>query len=242
MLLFLVVAYVAAWASPVSSFQLRFLVPIAPPLSVLCALGLTHCLAPRPAWARRAGHAALGLVMVLNLPPFIPLHEGDRESRGPLAHVTRIVPLPVVIGRQSEDEYLRREVGTYGAWRYLAASASPAALVLDAAGGDNFYATRNRVPVDAPPALGAWAEGAGAEATILATFARLHVTHVLFDRDSLRRMAGKGAVLASEAFREDWLRLEYEDERAVVYRVLPARSSTMQRSFLPSCLNASKGW
>ena len=53
-LTWLVVGYTAVWASPVSSFQMRFLVPIVPALAMLAASGVSYSLrvASAAAWRR----------------------------------------------------------------------------------------------------------------------------------------------------------------------------------------------
>ena len=226
-LVYLFLGYVVVWACPVSSFQLRFLVPIVPVMAVLAAVGLTR-------FFRRSGWA-LVVLLALNLPPFTPLHEGDREHWNAwLSHVVRTIPMGVVTGRESADAYLRRDVPTYGAWQHLRDAPSNATVVFESGGGDNLYATQPKIPIDAPLARGGWAEGPGADATVRETLQRLHITHVLLDKDWLAKMASEGAALASPAFRDTHLVLEYEDPRALLYRVAPTRSDAMQRSFLPN--------
>ena len=177
-LIYLVVSYVAVWASPVSSFQLRFLLPIVPAMSVLAAVGLTRLTAAATPRAARTGVTCVAALLFLNLPPFTPLHEGDRERwNGWLTHVVRTFPVGVLVGRETQEAYLRREVATYGAWRHLEAATPPRGTrVLEAGGGDNLYAARQRIPIDATLSRGGWAQGSGAEATVLATLARLGIT------------------------------------------------------------------
>jgi hypothetical protein len=206
-------------------------------MSILCAVGLTRLAAAAgPRAARTAVTACLAALLFLNLPPFTPLHEGDRERWNSwLTHVVRAAPVGVVVGREPQEAYLRREVATYGAWRHLEAATPPRGTrVLEAGGGDNLYAARQRVPIDATLSRGSWARGSGADAAVLATLARLGITHVLFDKDWLARMDRERAALASPSFRRDSLELEYEDSRALVYRVAPTRSSATERSFRPN--------
>jgi hypothetical protein len=237
LLVFIVLGYVVVWASPLSSFQLRFLVPVVPLMSVLAALGLTHFLGGFR--SRCAAAWLVAALLALNLPPVTSLHEGDRRGfAGWLTHVVRALPSGVVAGRESEDAYLRRDVPTYGAWQHLSArssDASPAwALVLEAGGGDNFYATWPKIPADSALARGAWTEGAGAEEVVRGTLGRLGVTHVLFDRRELARMTSEGAALASPALRQRILTIEYEDARALLYRVAPPVPIATERSLRPN--------
>ncbi|HSK11158.1 MAG TPA: hypothetical protein VK911_16365, partial [Vicinamibacterales bacterium] len=167
---------------------------------------------------------------LLNLPPFIPLHEGEREGwDGWLTHVIRQVPLRVVIGRESEDAYLRERVATYGAWVH--ASQLPGdARVLEFGGGDNFYATREKLSVDAIVARDAWASGESGVERAAAMLSAQGITHVLIDKSLLPSLRENGVALVSQAFLPR-LRVEYEDDRAVLYRVEadPARTTGPRR-------------
>lgn len=231
-LVYLVVGYVAVWASPMSSFQLRFLVAIVPAMCVLAALGLSYMTAEFG--SRRTALVWLtAALLALNLPLFTPLDEGDRHGwQGMLTHVARAVPLGVIVGGETEDAYLRRDVPTYAAWQHLASSApTPPVLVLEVGGGDNLYATARKIPADAALARGAWVGGPKGPAVVRETLDRLHITHVLFDRIELERMVGEGAALASPEVRKRDLVLEYEDQQALLYRVAPTRSIATERNF-----------
>jgi hypothetical protein len=233
-LLFLAAGYTAVWASPLASFQLRFLVPIVPALAALTAGGMARLgqLLGASSWERGA-RAFLACLLLSNLPPFISLQEGDRVGwNGWLTHVMRDVPAGVVLGRESAASYLSRRVATYGAWQFLARASPQSATVLEVGGGDNYYATRARLQVDATAARGAWSAGPTAVQDTLKALDRLGIDYVLFDRAWLERMAGDRAALASPRFRADHLVLEYEDERALVYRFAPTASSAVRLSFL----------
>ena len=80
--------YLALWASPLSSLQLRFLVPVLGPLAVLAAAGFDAAWQLARERVPAAGAvlaAAVVVVLALALPPFIELHEPDGE--GTLTHV-----------------------------------------------------------------------------------------------------------------------------------------------------------
>ena len=83
--------YGAIWASPVSSYQLRFLVPAWLPCAALLAAGTGLVLdRVRSPLARIAVHAALSLVLLVCLPPWTIFHDGDRRGwDGWLTHVVR---------------------------------------------------------------------------------------------------------------------------------------------------------
>jgi len=188
-------AYVAVWASPISSYQMRFLVPLAPALALLGA----------DAWQRLRG-AASGLsriaeaavcvpvmtVIWLTLPPFTGLQESDRSGwAGWLTHVMRAAPIGVVSGRETAGDYVAREVPSYPAWTFANAHWPANTRVLTFSGGDNFYSDVARIPSDsvlARPAV--WTARDGGD--VRAALSRLGVDAVIFDRRQLAalRLAG----------------------------------------------------
>jgi hypothetical protein len=227
-----IAGYIAVWASPISSYQLRFLVPIVPALALLAAASL-RSLSLRAGQSVRHGAKALATIVmilgIMNLPPFTPLHEVDREGwSGWLTHVLRDSPVRVVVGREAEDAYLSREVPSYDAWRWINDHVAPDARVLTTTGGDQLYAHRSRIPYDtviARPAV--WV---GAEELVGAadTLRRLGITHVLFDRRELSRLREDSLVLASPAFQQACT-FEYADPQFCLCRVDYTRLPGPQR-------------
>ena len=220
-----VLAYVALWASPFSSFQMRFLVPVIPPLAVLAAVAYGRLASMLgTAWPRRGGRALTGgmaVLVLLNLPPFLPLHEVDRvEWKGWLTHVVRSVPAAVVSGRVSADRYLASSVRSYDAWRYVNAHLPADARVLTFSEGDNLYGERERLwayAVVARPAV--WGSSVGEERQALQALRRQRITHILFDKADLAALPQGSVAIAGEDFRRMWLVLEYEDRNTGLYRI-----------------------
>jgi 4-amino-4-deoxy-L-arabinose transferase-like glycosyltransferase len=182
-----VVVYAAIWASPISSFQMRFLMPVIAPLALLAGVALER--ADRAGWNAAPRRGALVEVVLaglaaLNLPPFVPWHEVDRRGwNGWLTHVVRSAPLRVLTGNESEATYLSREVPSFAAWRWINAHLPDDARVLAFSGGDQFYAARFRISFDATIAREAvWGGGSQSEADAVSHLRRLGITHVLFDR------------------------------------------------------------
>lgn len=219
--------YLAVWASPVSSFQLRFLVPfwvLAAPLFALIAHSLLD------SSSRVGRHLITGFVAVVlatNLPPFIPLHEGDRSGwTGWLTHVVRRVPVEVVAGGVTHDAYLTREVRTFGAWTYLNTHAPAGSRVLTFFGGDHFYARRARLWSEAVAARPVtWGATDVPVSTLLDRLSRLGITHVMAPPPDRRTHDEAALSILQPATREAAFDVIYKDYWTVVYRVRAAGSA-----------------
>jgi 4-amino-4-deoxy-L-arabinose transferase-like glycosyltransferase len=230
--------YVLLWASPISNFQIRFLLPTVPVLAVLAsqAYARVDLALDRRIGGRQAMVAITAALLLLNLPPNLPLHERDRaEFKGWLTHVIRRVPTGVVAGRQREDRYLADAVPSYRAWRYINTHLPEDSLVLTLTGGDNLYSHRPRLWVNTIPARPAtWGAPAGADAEALRALRRLGVTHILFDRRQLETLPADALAIAQPVFLARWARREYEDDRTILYalawdRVAQAAAQPVRR-------------
>ena len=71
-------AYLALWASPLSSFQMRFVIPIVPLLAARPE-GASR-LAGDASRARMVVLSAVALLLIMNLPPAVEWHERDRAG------------------------------------------------------------------------------------------------------------------------------------------------------------------
>ena len=223
--------YMMFWASPIASFQMRWLLAATPALSVLAAAGFARasaCVAGVSPRAVQTLVAALAVLLVLNLPPFTPLHEHERrnweDGTGWLTHTVHAMPL-VVVGAESRDDYLRRLVPTYAAWGAARRMLPSGARVLTWSGGDHLYAIESRIWVFAPAVRAAAAEPRGNERRALESIRQLGITHVLIDKQFLRAnrydpsLTWESLALTNDrTTREHYERL-YEDDRAVVYRI-----------------------
>ena len=211
-----VAAYLAVWASPISSFQMRFLMPIVAPLALLAAAALERigAVAGR---ASRIGPKVLTAVVVLlaiiNLPPFMQFHEADRVGwDGWLTHVERAAPVSVVFGRESATQYLGREVPSYPAWQVANQRLPRNARVLTFTGGDRLYARRRLLPYDATMARPALSPFAGESHLAIGALHSLGITHVLFDRRVLARMKADTLAIGNAAVQRLCVP-EYDDRR-----------------------------
>jgi hypothetical protein len=219
----IVLAYIALWASPVSSFQMRFLVPVTPLLAVLAAescgrlaellRGLNGC--------KVIAYGGMAGLLLLNLPPFTSLHERDRVMwDGWLTHVVHEVPLGVVVGRESQEDYLARKVPSYTAWRYINTHLPDDARVLTFSGGDHFYSERDRIASDATIAHAAvWGATLGQEQRALRAMRQLDISHVLVDSRQLESGRLDDLAIVQPEIMTDWYELVYEDNRFVLFRL-----------------------
>lgn len=219
-----VVLYVALWASPFCSFQMRFLVPITPLLAILAAAsceGLAHWLNSLVKGGGLVFYTGLAVLLPLNLPPFLPLHEGNRVGwTGWLTHVIRELPLPVVVGQTSEATYLQKTVPSYAAWQYINAHLPKTARILTFSDGDQFYSDRDRLWSDATIARPAtWGATRGQEQQALQALHQLGISHILFDQKQLKSLPVDTLAIAQPEVLQAWYEEVYKDNRYILYRV-----------------------
>lgn len=210
-------AYVALWASPLSSFQMRFVIPIVPLLAALGAEGASR-LAGGSSRARMVVMSAVALLLIVNLPPAVEWHERDRSGWDHwLTHVIRGVPAAVVFGGESESDYLARTVPSYQAWRFIDSTLPASARVLTFSGGDHLYGDRPRVWSDATAAVPILAAARqGEPAAVLRAAAVRGITHLLIDK---REAIGddRAVRIADDRMRRCCLAQLYEDKRFVLF-------------------------
>jgi hypothetical protein len=213
--------FVFVWASPLASFQMRFLVPIAPILAILASSAFSRLAAAvRSACGRRAELGAISLVALLliaNLPPFTAFHERDRVGwDGWLNSVLHGVEWGVVLGAESQQAYLQRKVRSYGVWTFANRDLPQDARVLTWAGGDQFYVERDWLWAYSTLARPvAWLE-ASAQADYLPGLRELGVTHLIVDQELRERLK---SLPVGDGPPEGWFDLLYEDHHYSLHRV-----------------------
>ncbi len=169
--------FLALWALPLASFQLRWLIPVTPLFALLAAAGVTR-LGAAMAWPPRILlWLFLAGVLGLQLPAFTPLHEGDRrEWQGWLANTRRAIPM-VVVGSETAATYRQREVHTANAWAWADAHLPPGAVVLAYAGGDHFLGVQGRLNALAPALRDLWTADDD-ESDVIARIDSLGITYL----------------------------------------------------------------
>jgi hypothetical protein len=218
--------YILFWASPLSSFQMRFVVPIVPLLAVLAAESFEQIRGAVKSMGGEAGKRLLefGFIVLclLNLPPFISLHEFDRvEWKGWLTHVVHTVPLGVVFGEVSEADYLNQKVPSYAAWQYIDTHLDRDSRILTFSGGDHFYSHRQRISSEATIAFHAvWVPQRGEEYRLLEQMNLLGITHILFDKRQIADLEAWNLAIVQPEVISKWYVKEYEDATFVLYRLL----------------------
>jgi hypothetical protein len=214
-------AYGAVWASPLGSFQLRFLTPVVPPLAVLGAAGAAALASESARVSRVATRVVTCTIVALlavNLPPFVEWHETDRRGwDGWLTHVLRGAPASVVFGAEPESSYLARSVPAYRAWAAIDKIAPADARVLTFIGGDYLYSHRSRLWSDATAAWPiTWSATSGDVREVLDAAMRAGISYVLFDKRQWGDDKFSTLTIASPAMRSCCLRPVYEDGRVEV--------------------------
>lgn len=211
-----VAAYLGVWASPISSFQMRFLMPIVAPLALVAAAaleGVGAAIGRASTIGAKVLTAIVVLLAIINLPPFTQFHEADRLGwDGWLTHVERAPPVDVVFGRESSAQYLGREVPSYPAWQAANERLPPDARVLTFTGGDRLYARRRVLPSDATVARPVLRPSSGESSLAIGALRDLGITHVLFDRRELARMAADRLAIGNAAVQQLCVP-EYQDGR-----------------------------
>lgn len=205
----------AAWAA--GSQQTRFLLPLYPVLAVLAGAVLESWLAS-PRAGRRSSSIAYGVIggFVGVTLAYQVIYWVDAR------------PLPVVVGLESKEAFLRRAVYDYPAMRYVVESLPFDARVYFAWDGQGYYCDERCLP-DAEQSRWVQLVLAGPSVQQVAWRLRLlGATHLLLDHEGLGFMlahdpAGSHASAASflvEQFLPRCLDEVFRDEKVVLYRLV----------------------
>jgi hypothetical protein len=216
------IIYLVLWSSPLSSYQMRFLVPLWVPCSALLAVGLQLSVETRRGrTARPVVLLALGAVLLVSLPPWTVFHEGDRRGwDGWLTHVVHEPPAAVVLGGITEDDWLRAEVQTYGAWQWINTHVPAGTRVLTFFSGDQLYAERARIWSQAVNARAAtWGATSGDPERVRRELRRLGIGYVLAPADEWKTAEHRRLDLLRPGIMGPALARVYADRFTVIYAV-----------------------
>lgn len=210
------VGFFMLWASPLSSFQARFLVPAAPFFAVLAAAALAALVR----WLRASRLPRLGaaaplcvlLLLVLNLPVFVPWH-----AAGYVQYTLREVNIAATLDPEAAGRLIAANVHGYGALQYAARRLPASAKILSLLEGGQYYSRQRRLVDYAPLAKPmTWDAPAGRERQAYAALWRAGFRYVVVDE---QRMDIGTLAIISPAFRAEYLRLLYRDPEAALYAV-----------------------
>lgn len=222
-LLGLVVGFIALWASPISSFQMRFIVAITPFMAVLASLSFRTFMhqISKLQWGKTLSSIMFAGLVILNFPLFTSLHESDRlNSEGWLTHVIRELPLNVVFGAESEKAYLERKIPSYPVWQYIDQTLPVDAYILTFSDGDHFYSNRLRLWSNSPLAgtiLQEVIKGNGEKA--LKDLHYIGIGYILFDKRQLGGVDPGASMLSDYGQSIATFESLYDDDHFILYRI-----------------------
>jgi hypothetical protein len=217
-----VLAFLGLWVLS-GNFQMRFLMPVMPFAALIAAeayrrlwIGLAGFGKIRPATVS----GIVGLVLVLNLPPFMSLQENDRiQWDGWLTHVVHHIPVEVVVGRIKQNRFLTEKVPSYAAWQEINRTLPDSAYVLTFSGGDHYFSERQRLwsnAIAARPLVWTPYEEPGRNYT---KARKMGITHILADHGSLEQgRLGEIPILAPAGLLEN-CEIIYADANFVLYKI-----------------------
>jgi hypothetical protein len=216
----------AVWASPLSSYQLRFLVPAWIALAPLIAAGMQVMIVAAGRSWKIAVQTAFSCLLLVNLPPWTPLHEGDREGwSGWLTHVIREPPAAVVLGGISEDEWLRSGIRSYAAWQWIDTGTPVDSKVLTFFGGDHLYTHRARLWSESAIARRVTWDAAQLRTDIPAALRELGITYMLAPSDEQKTEDLKRLEILQPRTVARLFEPVYTDRWTVVYRLRDGSAS-----------------
>ena len=221
----LVAVFLVMWASPFSSFQVRYLVPLAPLVGVLlAAAGAAFARLLRDAeWARAIPAVELGVVvvLVLNLPLFTRVHDARSGWISTTMHTTNAGAWRTAIGAYDHRRYLRERLESYAGVEAVNAHVPPDGKVVWFGEAASFYA-RPELVMDFSGCVagGTWGAAPGNEALAHRTLLEAGVTHIAWDR-TRTDVSDERFAVRSPAFRGRYSEEVYAGDAIVLDRLLP---------------------
>lgn len=217
-LVFVAVVYCALWVSPYSSFQVRYLVPVLPALSLLVVAAIHHFeeAARRAEWPKlRTVAGALVLATLLfNLPVLLPAV----QPRSSGASSTLRVKLSTIRGLVRPDQYARWRVDL-PALRHVNSHLPPDAKVVKFGWPVHFY-SRPDVVFDWSDCVSAatWGARAGEEAAAYQQLRAAGVTHIMWDR-RVDQDTKLSLAVGTATFRTYFSGLVYSDDGVEIFEL-----------------------
>lgn len=217
------VVYYLLWISPISSFQVRYLVPVLPVAAVVAAavvraLGGLFAEAGLPTAARLLP-AAVATVLLLNLPPLFPLHNARAGWIPHTFHAINPGAVRTALGHYGVDRFLADRLEPYRATRFIDEALPPDARIVWFAEAAHFYVRRDVVmDYSRCVADGVWGATPGDEGAAHHVLRAAGITHVLWDKTRTDLDRSRFA-LATALFREHYATLLYDDPAVELYEL-----------------------
>jgi hypothetical protein len=217
-----VLLYFFCWFFVGRTLQARFLVPAFALAAPFAGAGFDRAWTllrgvGRPAAA--AFTAAVGLLLVLALPPFLGWWDRERDHGRPIAVAIDHTPVPFLLGAQSRTAYIDRYVAIHESDRILAKLAHPGDRVLSI----DAYIDNLHTPVEHAPyfaaLLGQIYNPDLPDTEQLALLRRHHLRFILVNKSEPDARLNGPIALLSDRFRRRHLRLVHEDPRSALYEV-----------------------
>lgn len=202
-----------AWA--VGSQQMRFLLPVMPLLALLSSYVLLTLLQRYlPRRVDRYAMLSAGVLLIVSL-------------AGSLKYWSDVQPLGVVLGTESKDAFLRRQVTTYSAVQALTASTSPEARALLMWNGLGYYCDQRCVPDPEQARWTYWMQGVTDVSVAAQRLSEHGITHLIFSFSDANFFvahdpSGQHRAAADffwQQFRPACTRELYSDPNAMLYEV-----------------------
>ena len=222
------VAFLVLWATPYSSFQVRYLVPVLPLLAVAVAAVVRAfaALLRDAEWpaARRALGVGIVAMLLLNLPLFNRLHDA-RQGWIPLSlHMVK-----PVAGLVDRDRYLRRRLESYPAVAWANRHLPASARIVSFGEAAHFHARAELLnDFSRCVVAAAWAPP-GQEEAAWRGLRAAGVTHVLWDLTQPTLLVDSAFAIRSPTFRRRYAVPLYRDEVSEIDAIRPTPAADSAR-------------
>jgi hypothetical protein len=220
-----VIAYQLLWMSPWSSFQIRYLVPVAPLVAVLLAVTLSEFsrMLHDAGWPalRHAVELPLALVLLLNLPLFNFAHDARSGWIDTAFHTTGRDAWRAALGALDQRDFLSRRLESYPAVQRLNEMVPPTGRVVWFGYAAQFYAVPELVTDYSRCVVsGTWGSPPGQEERAYGVLRAAGITHIAWDLTS-KDFDSAAFAVRSPNFLRRYAERVYQDDVVVLDRLLP---------------------
>ncbi len=219
----LVLVFVVLWVSPWSSFQLRYLVPVAPIAGVLIAAALRGFLelVRDAGWSgiRRVIEIGVVLVLIGNLPLFSRVHDARTGWIATTFHTINPGAWRAAVGAYDHQRFLHERLESYGAIPYINEHVPAHERIVWFGEAAHFYA-RPELMMDFSRCVAdaTWGAAPGQEEMAYRFLRGRGVSHIAWDRTRTDLDDAQFAIRSPE-FLSRYAELVHEDHAIELYRL-----------------------